>query len=203
MRTSNALDPTLRTLQVELELDNANREVFPGAYAEVHFKLPASAETLRLPANTVLFRAAGLQVATVDGQQRVKLKSIVQGRDFGNTIEVLSGLDSQRNGRFSIRPDSITDGVQVRIASRARPPREGRLRQARPRGSLIGLDGLFICARLQDSGQRAGREPPTRKPATGKPAQPRTTRAAARGGACFKIRNSTRWKRRPATPTKI
>ena len=61
-RTSNALDPSLRTLQVELELDNANREVFPGAYAEVHFKLPASAETLRLPANTVLFRAAGMKL---------------------------------------------------------------------------------------------------------------------------------------------
>ena len=45
VRTSNALDPTLRTLQVELQLDNAGREIFPGAYAEVHFKLPASAET--------------------------------------------------------------------------------------------------------------------------------------------------------------
>src|SRR5271154_3509979 len=93
VRTANALDPTLKTLQVELELDNPKREVFPGAYAEVHFKLPASAETLRLPANTVLFRAAGMQVATVDGQRHVKLKSIVQGRDFGNTIEILSGLE--------------------------------------------------------------------------------------------------------------
>jgi RND family efflux transporter MFP subunit len=116
VRTSNALDPTLRTLQVELELDNANREVFPGAYAEVHFKLPASAETLRLPANTVLFRAAGLQVATVDGQKRVKLKSIVQGRDFGNTIEILSGLGPDETVILN-PPDSLTDGVLVRIAS--------------------------------------------------------------------------------------
>ena len=89
VRTSNALDPTLRTLQVELELDNAKGEIFPGAYAEVHFKLPGGVESLRLPANTVLFRAAGLQVATLDAEHRVKLKSIVQGRDFGNTIEVL------------------------------------------------------------------------------------------------------------------
>jgi RND family efflux transporter MFP subunit len=116
VRTSNALDPNLRTLQVELELDNANHEVFPGAYAEVHFKLPASAETLRLPANTVLFRAAGLQVATVDGQRRVKLKSIVQGRDFGNTIEILSGLESSEV--VILNPsDSLTDGTEVRIAS--------------------------------------------------------------------------------------
>jgi RND family efflux transporter MFP subunit len=116
VRTSNALDPTLRTLQVELELDNANHEVFPGAYAEVHFKLPASAESLRLPANTVLFRAAGLQVATVDRQNHVKLKSIVQGRDFGNTIEILSGLES--DDVVVLNPlDSLTDGAPVRIAS--------------------------------------------------------------------------------------
>ncbi len=116
VRTSNALDPTLRTLQVELELDNANREVFPGAYAEVHFKLPASAQSLRLPANTVLFRAAGLQVATIDGQKRVKLKSIVQGRDFGNSIEILSGLEPDEVVILN-PPDSLTDGVQVRISS--------------------------------------------------------------------------------------
>jgi RND family efflux transporter MFP subunit len=115
VRTSNALDPALRTLQVELELDNTNREVFPGAYAEVHFKLPASAQSLRLPANTVLFRAAGLQVATVDSQKHVKLKSIVQGRDFGNTIEILSGLESDDLVVLN-PPDSLTDGVVVRVA---------------------------------------------------------------------------------------
>jgi RND family efflux transporter MFP subunit len=115
VRTSNALDPTLRTLQVELELDNTNREVFPGAYAEVHFKLPASAQSLRLPANTVLFRAAGLQVATVDNAKHVKLKSIVQGRDFGNTIEILSGLEPD-DAVILNPPDSLTDGVLVHIA---------------------------------------------------------------------------------------
>jgi len=115
VRTSNALDPTLRTLQVELELDNANRDVFPGAYAEVHFKLPASAQSLRLPANTVLFRAAGLQVATLDGQKHVKLKSIVQGRDFGNTIEILSGVEPDEVVILN-PPDSLTDGVLVRIS---------------------------------------------------------------------------------------
>lgn len=116
VRTSNSLDSTLRTLQVELELDNAKGEIFPGAYAEVHFKLPPSAETMRLPANTVLFRAAGLQVATLDAQQRVKLKSIVQGRDFGNSIEVLSGLAPHETVVVN-PPDSIADGVQVRIAA--------------------------------------------------------------------------------------
>jgi RND family efflux transporter MFP subunit len=123
VRTSNALNPTLRTLQVELELDNANHDVFPGAYAEVHFKLPANAESLRLPANTVLFRSAGLQVATVDSEKRVKLKSIVEGRDFGNTIEVLSGLGPDE--AVILNPlDSLTDGVPVRIAPPPAPKKD-------------------------------------------------------------------------------
>lgn len=114
--TSNALDPTLRTLQVELQLDNAKGELYPGAYAEVHFKLQGNPELLRLPGNAVLFRSAGLQVATVDATGHIKLKSIVQGRDFGNTIEVLSGIEAGDKVVLN-PPDSITDGMAVRIAT--------------------------------------------------------------------------------------
>jgi RND family efflux transporter MFP subunit len=120
VRTSNALDPGLRTLQVELQLDNSERELFPGAYAEVHFKLAGNARSLRLPAVTVLFRAPGLQVATVDAQQHIQLKSIVEGRDFGNTIEVLSGLDAD-DAVVINPPDSIINGMAVRVAT---PPTE-------------------------------------------------------------------------------
>jgi RND family efflux transporter MFP subunit len=127
VRTANALDPTLRTLQVELQLDNANREVFPGAYAEVHFKLAADAQSMRLPANTVLFRSAGLQVATVGQDNKIRLKSIVQGRDFGSTIEILSGLDFADKVVVN-PPDSITDGVPVRVAApeAAKPADKGK-----------------------------------------------------------------------------
>jgi RND family efflux transporter MFP subunit len=115
IRTSNALDPIARTLQVELQLENREGELFPGAYTEVHFKLPSSAQTMRLPANTLLFRAAGLQVATVDADSKIKLKNITQGRDFGKTIEVLNGIE-QNDGVVVNPPDSITDGLPVRVA---------------------------------------------------------------------------------------
>jgi RND family efflux transporter MFP subunit len=118
-RTANALDPNARTLQVELQVDNAKGELFPGAYAEVHFKLPVNVESLRLPANTVLFRSAGLQVATVVGDQ-IKLKNIVQGRDFGSTIEVLDGVGPDDN--VVLNPaDSLTDGTKVRLAPPTAP----------------------------------------------------------------------------------
>jgi RND family efflux transporter MFP subunit len=116
MRTSNALDPALRTLQVELQLDNPRHEVLPGAYAEAHFKLPGDASSLRLPSNVILFRAAGLQVATVDRNQRVKLKSILQGRDFGATIEVLDGLAADDVVVVN-PPDSLIDGAIVRAVA--------------------------------------------------------------------------------------
>jgi RND family efflux transporter MFP subunit len=118
VRTSNALNPALRTLQVELELDNARHEIFPGAYAEVHFKLPGNGHSLRLPATTVLFRAPGPQVATVDSHQRIQLKSIVQGRDFGSSIEVLAGVDAGDQVVVN-PPDSIIGGVSVRVRSSA------------------------------------------------------------------------------------
>lgn len=114
VRTSNALDPTARTLQVELQLDNDKGELFPGAYAEVHFKLPDSRQTMRLPANVILFRE-GLQVATVDQDHKIKLKSVTQGRDFGKTIEILAGIE-QSDSVVVNPPDSIQDGVPVRIA---------------------------------------------------------------------------------------
>jgi RND family efflux transporter MFP subunit len=119
VRTSDALDPGLRTLQVELQLDNSGGELFPGAYAEVHFKLAGNAQSLRLPANTVLFRAAGLQVAIVDANRHIQLKSIVEGREFGTSIEVLSGLGADDSVVIN-PPDSIVTGATVHMA--APPP---------------------------------------------------------------------------------
>jgi RND family efflux transporter MFP subunit len=125
VRTAQALDPTLRTLQVELQVDNRQRELFPGAYAEVHFKLPGSATTLRVSASALVFRAAGLQLATVGPGGRVLLKTITQGRDFGTSLEVLSGISASDD--VIVNPsDSVTDGAVVRIAApppAATPPR--------------------------------------------------------------------------------
>ncbi|HEY6923814.1 MAG TPA: efflux RND transporter periplasmic adaptor subunit [Steroidobacteraceae bacterium] len=114
-RTSQALDPNLRTLQVELQVDNSKGELFPGAYAEVHFKLPGNASTLRVPATALVFRAAGLQVATLQEGNRVKLQSIEQGRDFGTSVEVLTGLRASDLVIVN-PPDSISDGEPVRVA---------------------------------------------------------------------------------------
>jgi RND family efflux transporter MFP subunit len=113
--TARALDASSRTLQVELQIDNERGELLPGSYAQVSFALPSGGETLRVPVNVILFRSQGLVVATVDAQQRVHLKTITQGRDFGTEIEVLGGITGEDTLVLN-PPDSIAEGEQVRLA---------------------------------------------------------------------------------------
>lgn len=117
VRSADALDAASRTLLVELEVDNRNRELLSGTYVDVHFQLPGST-ALRLPANTLLYRAAGLCVATVGEDNRVLLKPVTLGRDFGSELEILSGVDATDRVILS-PPDSLSDHETVRIVNAA------------------------------------------------------------------------------------
>jgi RND family efflux transporter MFP subunit len=135
VRTAQALDPIQRTLLVEVQVDNHNGELFPGSFAEVHFKLPGSNSTVRIPANALIFRTQGLQVASVGPDNRAKLSTIVEGRDFGTSVEVLSGVSA--DDRIIINPpDSLADGGQVRIQA---PPQQGQ--QGQGKGQQAGQSG--------------------------------------------------------------
>lgn len=113
VRTANAIDPATRTLLVQVEVDNPTEELFSGAFAEVHFALPRVHEVFILPVETLLFRSEGLRVATVRGN-RVVLKRITPGRDFGDRIEVLDGLSA--DDRVIVSPgDAIADGDEVNV----------------------------------------------------------------------------------------
>jgi RND family efflux transporter MFP subunit len=122
VRTANAIDLTARTLLVEVDVDNPKGELLPGAYVFVHLQLPKEVRSVTIPVNTLIFRAQGLQVAVVrDGQAR--LVPITLGRDHGNFVEVVTGL--QPTDQVIIAPaDSLTSGTPVRIAAapNATPP---------------------------------------------------------------------------------
>ncbi len=115
VRTANAIGLASRTLLVEVDVDNTTGELLPGAFTEVHLKVPSDVPTFILPVNTLIFRAQGLQVAAVENGNTAKLVSIALGLDFGAEAEVVSGLTGQESIVVS-PPDSIIDGEQVRIA---------------------------------------------------------------------------------------
>ena len=114
-------DPAAAQRTQELQIENPRHELFPGAYGEVHFNLAAAASTLRLPANALLFRAEGLLVAAVGGDYRVHLKPIIEGRDFGSSIEVVHGIDAADDIVVN-PPDSIADGELVRVVAKSGDP---------------------------------------------------------------------------------
>ena len=121
--TSKALDPGSRTMLAQLIIDNSRRELLPGAYAEVDFRLPAATAGHRfeVPANSLLFRGDGVQVATVDAHQRVVMKPVTIGRDYGSTVEVVDGL--QADDELILSPqDSLTDQLAVRVVKPAGKP---------------------------------------------------------------------------------
>ena len=115
VRTAEAINYTTRTLLVEVDVNNPSGELLSGAYAEVHFKVPGYASAYILPVDTLLFRKEGLNVAIVENG-KAKLVPVMPGRDFGNTIEIISGLQGNESVIMS-PPDSIVTGETVQIAA--------------------------------------------------------------------------------------
>jgi RND family efflux transporter MFP subunit len=115
VRNANAIDTSSRTLLVEVDVDNPTGELLPGSYVSVHLRLPGRVgHGLTIPANTILFRSEGLRVGVVrDGL--AQLIPITVGRDYGNELEVVSGLTVR--DRLIVNPaDSLVSAEPVRIA---------------------------------------------------------------------------------------
>jgi RND family efflux transporter MFP subunit len=119
VRTADAINVTTRTLLIEIDVANPTGTLLTGSYAEVHLAVPTQASNFLLPVNTLLFRSEGLQVGVVrDG--RVVLSAVTPGHDFGDQIEIVSGL--KPNDKVIINPpDSIVTGQQVQIVQATLP----------------------------------------------------------------------------------
>jgi len=119
VRTADAINMTTRTLLIEVDVDNPKGTLLTGSYAEVHLKVPTQASTYLLPVNTLIFRSEGLQVGIVkDGN--VALTTVTPGHDFGNQIEVVSGLNAYDQVIIN-PPDSIVSGQKVEIVKATLP----------------------------------------------------------------------------------
>src|SRR5579862_5384595 len=113
-RTSHAIDPTSRTLLVEVDVPNPHGLLVPGAFTQVHFRVNVPKQTLVIPVSTLMFRQEGLRVATVVDGNKAKLVPITIGQDDGRVVQVIEGL--QPNDLVvQSPPDSLVDGETVRV----------------------------------------------------------------------------------------
>lgn len=120
VRTANTIDPTTRTLLTEVDVPNGSGTLLPGSYAEVHFAVKVTGQHLSLPINAILFRPDGTMAAVVGSDNRINLKKITIGRDFGNALEVLDGIDT--SDRVVINPpDALEQNEQVNVAAQNAP----------------------------------------------------------------------------------
>jgi RND family efflux transporter MFP subunit len=117
VRTAKAIDPSSRTLLVEIDVENHNGKLMPGAYTVVHFDVQNAVVPFIIPVSTLIFRSAGLQVGTVvsgpNGDQ-AKLVSVKLGQDDGSTVQVVDGLNAESRV-IQNPPDSLVDGEPVRV----------------------------------------------------------------------------------------
>ncbi|MET3552771.1 efflux RND transporter periplasmic adaptor subunit [Burkholderia sp. 567] len=115
-RSAGAIDPVTRTLRVEIDVDNRDGALLPGAYAQAHLLVPSAAPAFELPVSALLYRPNGVTVATVDANGRTALKTVQIGRDFGTHVEIVAGLGA--TDRVIDNPgDSIASGETVKIVS--------------------------------------------------------------------------------------
>ncbi len=117
VRTANAINYATRTLIAEIDVDNPSGELLTGAYTEVHLKVRGQSSSYLVPVSALIFRSQGLQVATVNNGT-VALTPVTPGRDFGDQIEIVSGLKGDESVIVN-PPDSIVSGQRVQVVQPA------------------------------------------------------------------------------------
>jgi membrane fusion protein, multidrug efflux system len=115
-RTAQAIDPATRTLLTEVDVPNKDGRLLRGSFGEVHFAPKINTEKVTVPVNAMLFRQEGPRLAIVGADNKVQLRPITIGRDYGTTLEVLGGVGLE--DRIIINPaDSLEDGQMVNVAA--------------------------------------------------------------------------------------
>jgi RND family efflux transporter MFP subunit len=117
---SKSINANSHSMQVELQADNAAGKFFGGSYCNVHLEIPTDSNLVKIPSTALVTGNQGTQVATLDGNNKVVLKSVQLGRDLGDSVEVIAGLlPSDRI--INSPPETLATGDVVRLAA-ATPP---------------------------------------------------------------------------------
>ncbi len=131
-RTAQAIDPATRTLLVEVDVDNKSGELLPGSFGEVHFAVDGKVARITVPVNSLIFRSQGAQVAVVGQDNKVQLRVLNIGRDYGTKLEVLGGLTAD-DWIVVNPPDSLENGQDVHTVQQEQKPEQGAPAQGQQR----------------------------------------------------------------------
>ena len=124
-RTADSIDTSTRTLLTEVDVPNKDGRLLPGSFGEVHFAVGTNVDKVTVPVNAMLFRTEGPQVAVISSDNKVQLRHISIGRDYGTTLEILGGVSP--TDQIVINPaDSLEDGQQVNVAQAPPNPQPGQ-----------------------------------------------------------------------------
>ncbi len=128
-RTAESIDPNTRTLLTEVDVPNKDGRLLPGSFGEVHFAVGSNVDKVTVPVNAMLFRSQGAQLAVVGLDNKIQLRAINIGKDYGTTLEILGGVSIQDQVVIN-PPDSLEEGQQVNVASAS--PGQGANQSAAP-----------------------------------------------------------------------
>jgi len=128
VRTSDAIDPTSRTLLVEVDVDNRKGELLPGSLAQVHFKTPAAVQSFIIPVSAIIFRREGTRVGVLGSDNIAHVVPVTIGEDDGATVQIVNGLKAE-DLVIQDPPDSLIEGEKV---SPQNPNGQGRNGQTGP-----------------------------------------------------------------------
>jgi RND family efflux transporter MFP subunit len=112
---AQAIQASSGSMLVQLFADNQRGELLPGGFAQVSFDMPTQTEHLNIPPSALIFSKTGLQVATVNADNKVVIKPVLVAKDHGIRIELLSGLEST-DRVIENPPDGVMQGDLVRVA---------------------------------------------------------------------------------------
>jgi len=137
VRTAEAIDPGTRTLRTEVDVPNEDGRLLPGGYAQVRLDVKVPGGGLEVPVNALLFRSEGLRTVVVDSGHRTHLRPLTIGRDYGTSLEILSGLKAEEWIVVN-PPDSLEEGQEVRTKEIAGQEAPGPAAGGREGGGASG-----------------------------------------------------------------
>jgi membrane fusion protein, multidrug efflux system len=158
LTTANAVMPTSRTVVTELTLANPNRVLWPGTYVDVHFTFPGDPGLLIVPAQALLFRSAGTQVAVVEPDNRIHLQDVYLGRNLGTDVEIRAGLKAR--DRFVANPSlGLLEGQQVKIVQPVKGYQPAQTGSPKPAPAPPARAGVPPPFSARAAAERAASEP--------------------------------------------